>query len=154
MRRVESKRTPLLSRLCLSLASHCLSLSLPPYPFQGVHCTHGYNRTGFMICCYMVEALDMDPTDALVMFSKARSPGMIKYGICRASCLQRRPAPANPCPLPRPKPTSESTTSKISARSIISTRRPFCPSRCLSGTCRAQVSLAGLLLFLAKRLHS
>jgi hypothetical protein len=37
-----------------------------------------------MICCYMVEALDMDPSDALAMFSKARSPGMIKYVVCRA----------------------------------------------------------------------
>lgn len=30
------------------------------YPLSviGVHCTHGYNRTGFLICAYLIEKLD------------------------------------------------------------------------------------------------
>jgi len=29
-----------------------------PFGIIGIHCTHGYNRTGFLICAYLVEKLD------------------------------------------------------------------------------------------------
>lgn len=32
--------------------------SLPHYNSAGVHCTHGYNRTGFLIISYLVEVED------------------------------------------------------------------------------------------------
>ena len=38
--------------LCHSL------ISKDPLSVIGVHCTHGYNRTGFLICAYLVEKLD------------------------------------------------------------------------------------------------
>lgn len=30
----------------------------PLYSYIGVHCTHGYNRTGFLIISYLVEIED------------------------------------------------------------------------------------------------
>lgn len=32
----------------------------------GVHCTHGVNRTGYMICRYMIERLDFSANGALL----------------------------------------------------------------------------------------
>ena len=44
----------------------------------GVHCTHGFNRTGFLICCYLVEKLNFKIRDALLLFSKSRPCGIYK----------------------------------------------------------------------------
>jgi mRNA-capping enzyme len=49
-----------------------------PLDVVGVHCTHGYNRTGFLICAYMVEMLDYAVDMALAMFAEARPPGIYK----------------------------------------------------------------------------
>ncbi|XP_045189439.2 RNA/RNP complex-1-interacting phosphatase-like [Mercenaria mercenaria] len=38
----------------------------------GVHCTHGVNRTGYVVCRYMVEHLGMKATEALEAYKKAR----------------------------------------------------------------------------------
>ncbi|KAH9514494.1 RNA/RNP complex-1-interacting phosphatase [Bulinus truncatus] len=38
----------------------------------GVHCTHGVNRTGYLICRYMIEEMNMEPDDAISMFNEAR----------------------------------------------------------------------------------
>ena len=34
----------------------------------GVHCTHGVNRTGYLICRYLIEKLDWDPQKAIDEF--------------------------------------------------------------------------------------
>lgn len=39
----------------------------------GVHCTHGVNRTGFMICDYLVHELKMPPLEAIKVFEAARN---------------------------------------------------------------------------------
>lgn len=44
----------------------------------GIHCTHGYNRTGFLIVSYMVERLDFSVDAALANFLEARDPGIYK----------------------------------------------------------------------------
>ena len=31
----------------------------------GVHCTHGVNRTGYMVCCYMISKLGFAPDQAI-----------------------------------------------------------------------------------------
>ncbi|CAG8463488.1 1369_t:CDS:10 [Funneliformis caledonium] len=41
-----------------------------------VHCHYGFNRTGFMICCYLIEELHHSVTDALRIFEEARPPGI------------------------------------------------------------------------------
>ena len=38
----------------------------------GVHCTHGLNRTGYMICRYMIEKKGFKPEDAIQTFNEAR----------------------------------------------------------------------------------
>jgi mRNA-capping enzyme len=46
--------------------------------YLGVHCTHGFNRTGFLICVYLCRESDMSIDAAIDIFSKARSPGIYK----------------------------------------------------------------------------
>lgn len=38
----------------------------------GVHCTHGLNRTGFMICSYLIRKHGISGGDALKVFEEAR----------------------------------------------------------------------------------
>ncbi|XP_034827857.1 mRNA-capping enzyme isoform X2 [Maniola hyperantus] len=49
-----------------------------PNEIIGVHCTHGFNRTGFLIVSYMVEQLDFSVEAALLEFAKKRAPGIYK----------------------------------------------------------------------------
>jgi pimeloyl-ACP methyl ester carboxylesterase/protein-tyrosine phosphatase len=42
----------------------------------GVHCHYGYNRTGFLICSYLIQRCKMDVEDALEEFAKAKPPGI------------------------------------------------------------------------------
>ncbi|CAG8438712.1 2399_t:CDS:2 [Scutellospora calospora] len=44
-----------------------------------VHCHYGFNRTGFMICCYMIEELHISVNDAINYFQEARQPSGIKH---------------------------------------------------------------------------
>jgi len=52
-----------------------------PEAYILVHCTHGYNRTGFMIISYLMRMLS-DPTTKLLnvinSFAESRSPGIYK----------------------------------------------------------------------------
>ncbi|XP_015278526.1 PREDICTED: RNA/RNP complex-1-interacting phosphatase [Gekko japonicus] len=38
----------------------------------GVHCTHGVNRTGYLICRYLIDVEGMDPNMALELFNSYR----------------------------------------------------------------------------------
>ncbi|KAG7231415.1 hypothetical protein INR49_011956 [Caranx melampygus] len=38
----------------------------------GVHCTHGLNRTGYLICRYLIDVDGMDPKEAVQLFNSAR----------------------------------------------------------------------------------
>lgn len=53
-------------------------LTQHPTDVVGVHCTHGFNRTGFLIVSYMVEKLDYALDAALMEFSRMRPPGIYK----------------------------------------------------------------------------
>ncbi|RQM17942.1 hypothetical protein DD237_002644 [Peronospora effusa] len=44
-----------------------------------VHCTHGLNRTGYLVVTYMVKRLNCSVTEALEAFKVARPPGLIKH---------------------------------------------------------------------------
>ncbi|KAI2713478.1 hypothetical protein CBS147332_5218 [Penicillium roqueforti] len=50
-----------------------------PRPVVGVHCHYGYNRTGFMIACYLIEHLGFGVQDAIDEFNRCRPPG-IRHG--------------------------------------------------------------------------
>ncbi|XP_004514944.1 uncharacterized protein [Cicer arietinum] len=43
-----------------------------------VHCTHGHNRTGYMIVHYLMRSMSMSVTQAIKAFSEARPPGIYK----------------------------------------------------------------------------
>ncbi|PIA46330.1 hypothetical protein AQUCO_01500093v1 [Aquilegia coerulea] len=43
-----------------------------------VHCTHGYNNTGYMIVHYLMRTRSVSVTAALDIFAKARPPGIFK----------------------------------------------------------------------------
>ena len=50
-----------------------------PRPLVGVHCHYGYNRTGFLITCYLIEHLGFGVQDAIDEFNRCRPPG-IRHG--------------------------------------------------------------------------
>ena len=41
-----------------------------------VHCHYGFNRTGFFLCCYMIERLGFSIKQAIQAFQDARDPGI------------------------------------------------------------------------------
>lgn len=47
-----------------------------PDALIGVHCHYGFNRTGFFLCCYMIERLQFSIKKALIAFQAARAPGI------------------------------------------------------------------------------
>ncbi|KAL4218429.1 hypothetical protein ACF0H5_023164 [Mactra antiquata] len=49
-----------------------------PLELIGVHCTHGFNRTGFLIISYLIEQCDWSVEAAVVTYSQARPPGIYK----------------------------------------------------------------------------
>lgn len=53
-------------------------ISKNPHRKIGVHCTHGFNRTGFMICSFLYEVRDWSIDAAIAMFASKRPPGIYK----------------------------------------------------------------------------
>ncbi|KAH8308544.1 hypothetical protein KR044_006036 [Drosophila immigrans] len=53
-------------------------ISERPFDVIAVHCTHGFNRTGFLIISYMVERMDCSVEAALAIFANTRPPGIYK----------------------------------------------------------------------------
>lgn len=49
----------------------------------GVHCTHGFNRTGFLICAYLIDRFDFSPEAAVAEFARVRPPGIYKQDYLR-----------------------------------------------------------------------
>lgn len=47
-----------------------------PLEMIGIHCTHGFNRTGFLIISYLVEKMDWSVDVAAQVFAQSRSPGI------------------------------------------------------------------------------
>lgn len=52
-----------------------------PSSIVGVHCTHGFNRTGFLICAYLIEKLNFSVVDAVKLFAACRPPGIYRQNI-------------------------------------------------------------------------
>lgn len=50
-----------------------------PLDIIAVHCTHGFNRSGFMIASYLIETNDWSPEAALNEFRIRRPPGIYKH---------------------------------------------------------------------------
>ncbi|KAM4883611.1 RNA/RNP complex-1-interacting phosphatase isoform 2-T2 [Sylvia borin] len=54
----------------------------------GVHCTHGLNRTGYLVCRYLIDVEGMEPNAAIELFNKSRGHPIERTNYIRD--LQRR----------------------------------------------------------------
>lgn len=46
----------------------------------GVHCTHGVNRTGYMVCKYLIEKMNVQPETAIREFESTRGHQIERHG--------------------------------------------------------------------------
>ena len=87
------------TRFCQAVSAFLRS---NPQRYVAVHCTHGLNRTGFMIVSLLVDAMGYTLEAAVAAFALARAPGL-----CDANYLlhlhewYKRPPPVS---LPPPPP--------------------------------------------------
>ncbi|CAL8467586.1 g7124 [Coccomyxa elongata] len=47
-----------------------------PKNFIGIHCAYGFNRTGFVVCAYLIQVCRLNVQEALAAFGAARPPGV------------------------------------------------------------------------------
>ncbi|XP_041826049.1 RNA/RNP complex-1-interacting phosphatase [Melanotaenia boesemani] len=59
----------------------------------GVHCTHGLNRTGYLICRYLIDVDGMDPEEAVQLFNSSRGHAIERQNYLED--LQRGPKRSN-----------------------------------------------------------
>ncbi|XP_077330592.1 RNA/RNP complex-1-interacting phosphatase-like isoform X2 [Lithobates pipiens] len=55
-----------------SIVKRFLSENTENDKLVGVHCTHGLNRTGYLVCRYMIDVLGVVPSEAIDRFNKSR----------------------------------------------------------------------------------
>lgn len=67
-------------RICEQFMEH------NPDDIIGVHCTHGFNRSGYLICAFLTAVWDWDITAALTHFAKLRPPGIYKQDYINSLC--------------------------------------------------------------------
>ena len=58
--------------------------------YVAIHCAYGFNRTGFVLCCYLVEKCGLSADQALQAFAEARKPG-VKHDRFREALRRRYP---------------------------------------------------------------
>lgn len=63
-------------RRFIQLVDDILGESAAAKPVVAVHCHYGFNRTGFLICCYLVERLGWSVKEAVEGFKEAKPPGI------------------------------------------------------------------------------
>ncbi|XP_044010245.1 mRNA-capping enzyme-like [Aphidius gifuensis] len=67
------------AKTTLEFVSVCKQfISHHPLEIIGVHCTHGFNRTGFLLISYLIEAEENSLGAAMTKFAIARPPGIYK----------------------------------------------------------------------------
>ncbi|KAG7834062.1 hypothetical protein KL939_002715 [Ogataea angusta] len=75
--KTESKVTPDNVTIVKFIAvADAIAKELSAGQYIGVHCHYGQNRTGFFICCYLVEKLGWTVKEALNAFEAAKPPGI------------------------------------------------------------------------------
>ncbi|KAI3651078.1 hypothetical protein MP228_004559 [Amoeboaphelidium protococcarum] len=63
-------------QFCDIVQEYLLRPGVPKDVEVGVHCHYGQNRTGFMICSYLIKVHKFDVQSAIAMWAKARPPGI------------------------------------------------------------------------------
>ncbi|XP_060517361.1 mRNA-capping enzyme [Cylas formicarius] len=86
------------TKMFIQLVSNFISQN--PLKSIAVHCTHGFNRTGFLIVSYLVENMDFSLEVALQTFAQARPVGIYKDDYLeelykRYDVLEDKPPPPN-----------------------------------------------------------
>uniref|UniRef100_A0A8K9X6Q3 RNA guanylyltransferase and 5'-phosphatase n=1 Tax=Oncorhynchus mykiss TaxID=8022 RepID=A0A8K9X6Q3_ONCMY len=109
----------------------CLSLSSP----TGVHCTYGFNRTGFLICAYLVEKMDWSIEAAVAAFAQARAPGICKGDTSKSSSVI--------VDVPGPPPPNV-IGQGLSYPPLLDRHFPGCSCYCLSGKVFPSTPCSGL----------
>jgi len=61
-----------------------------PQVYVAVHCSYGFNRTGFTLCSYLAQVDGVAIDDALATFKRARPPG-VKHGYFEEELRRRYP---------------------------------------------------------------
>ena len=100
-----AKAFPSRDELTAVSAAVAAASPLPPdRPFIALHCSYGYNRTGFITVALLVESHGLSVRDALAAFAEARPPGirhskfvtelLSRYGDCDGDTLP--PLPSSP----------------------------------------------------------
>lgn len=54
-----------------------------PGQYVGVHCTHGFNRTGLVICAFLAHHRRLDINAAIDDFARARQDGIYREEVIR-----------------------------------------------------------------------
>ena len=54
-----------------------------PGKLIAVHCTHGCNRTGFLIVTFLINIIGIEPLEAIKLFNVSRPPGIHKLFVLR-----------------------------------------------------------------------
>lgn len=91
-------------------------ISYNPLEVIGVHCTHGFNRTGFLIISYLVETDGASVDAGLVEFATARPPGIYKADYIQELYRKYDDLEDAPDPPPRPAWCLEYDDSNINDR--------------------------------------
>jgi atypical dual specificity phosphatase len=64
--------------------------------YVAIHCAYGFNRTGFIVCCYLIEVCGLTPEEALGRFADARAPGLKHQNFKDALYARYMDAPDSP----------------------------------------------------------
>lgn len=63
-------------RRFIQLIDDILGSTSEQNPLVAVHCHYGFNRTGFLICCYLIERLGWSVQESVEGFRAAKAPGI------------------------------------------------------------------------------
>lgn len=63
-------------RRFIQLIDDILASSSAKQPLIAVHCHYGFNRTGYLICCYLIEKLGWSVREAIEGYRAAKPPGI------------------------------------------------------------------------------
>ncbi|XP_042875245.1 RNA/RNP complex-1-interacting phosphatase-like isoform X1 [Penaeus japonicus] len=97
----------------------------------GVHCTHGLNRSGYMVCRYMIQQLGIPPDQAIADFNSARGHEQERENylanLRQASWFKNTPStpttPSTPSATGKPAPSDEERSDSETPTSAPPVRR-------------------------------
>eukprot|EP00045_Choanoeca_perplexa_P014122 m.164321 g.164321 ORF g.164321 m.164321 type:complete len:795 (+) comp16575_c0_seq1:224-2608(+) len=92
-----------------------------PKALIGVHCTHGFNRTGFMIVAFLVEEMAYSVEDAIRFFTRSRPPGIYKDDYIRDLCQRYDGDTDGLIPVPTPAWSVAGAEQLVRVKAVVDT---------------------------------